>query len=158
MIPRWLSYINDLIKEDIYLIAAKKITVTEEKAWLIGELKKIKAKKEILLVAESDGKIIGTSVISLLKGKQSHLGLFGISLSKDYRGTGIGYFMADKIIGLAKNDLKPAPKIIYLGVFDDNRTARELYKKIGFKEVARVPDQFLHKGKLMDEIIMQLYL
>jgi ribosomal protein S18 acetylase RimI-like enzyme len=33
-----------------------------------------------------------------------------------------------------------------------------LYKKVGFKEVARIPKQIQYKGKLLGEVIMVLYL
>lgn len=158
IVPKWARYINDLIEEDIYLLVQKKYTLAEERDWLKGELNKVKARQEIILVAEAERKIVGTAAISLLRGKQSHVGLFGISVAKDYRGMGLGGFLINKIINLAKNEIKPAPKIIYLGVFAKNQIANDLYKKTGFKEVARIPNQLMHKGRLMDEIIMQLYL
>ena len=84
--------------------------------------------------------------------------MFVISVAKDYRGIGLGGFLINKIINLAKNEIRPVPKIIYLGVFAKNKIAKDLYKKTGFKEVARIPNQLMHKGQLMDEIVMQLYL
>jgi ribosomal protein S18 acetylase RimI-like enzyme len=158
IVPQWVRYINGLIEEDIYLLVQKKYTLAGERDWLRGELKKIKARREVILVAETDKKIVGTAAISLLSGKQSHVGLFGISISKDYRRMGLGDFLINKIISLAKKEIKPAPKMIYLCVFAENQIARDLYKKTGFKEVARIPNHLMHKGQLMDEIIMQLYL
>ena len=57
-----------------------------------------------------------------------------------------------EILKEAEKELKP--KIIRLSVFPENTIAQNLYKKFGFKKVARVPKQLEYKGKLTDEIIM----
>ncbi|PIV12707.1 MAG: GNAT family N-acetyltransferase, partial [Candidatus Nealsonbacteria bacterium CG03_land_8_20_14_0_80_36_12] len=48
------------------------------------------------------------------------------------------------------------PKIIRLSVFPTNKAAIGLYKKLGFKKVAKISKQIQYKGKLVDEIIMLL--
>jgi len=63
-----------------------------------------------------------------------------------------------EILKLAKRKLKPKPKIILLSVFSTNNIAINLYKKFGFKKVAKIPKQFQYKGKLVDEIVMMRYL
>jgi len=158
IVPRWARYINDLIEEDVFLMLSKKLTHKEEKEWLTQTIKKINKKEAILLVAQSGEKIIGNAEIRLMDGKRSHIGLFGISISKDFRGIGLGSFLMDKIIKLAKKEIKPTPRFILLGAFAENKIAINLYKKKGFKQTACVPNQFMQKGKLMDEIIMELYL
>jgi len=50
--------------------------------------------------------------------------------------------------------LKPKPKIIRLNVFPTNKPAISLYRKFGFKKVAKIPKQISYLGKLIDEIIM----
>jgi ribosomal protein S18 acetylase RimI-like enzyme len=64
--------------------------------------------------------------------------------------------MMKEIIKLAKKDLRPKPKTIRLNVFQGNKSALVLYKKLGFRKVARIPKQFQYKGKLEDEIVMLL--
>jgi ribosomal protein S18 acetylase RimI-like enzyme len=41
-----------------------------------------------------------------------------------------------------------------LSVFSTNKIAMNLYKKLGFKKVARIPKQLQYKNKLVDEIVM----
>ncbi|MEK7104349.1 MAG: hypothetical protein AAB842_03045, partial [Patescibacteria group bacterium] len=60
------------------------------------------------------------------------------------------------IIKMAKTDLKPVPKIIELGVYEGNNPAIALYKKMGFKVVAKIPNRIQYKGKLITKIIMHL--
>ena len=55
---------------------------------------------------------------------------------------------------MAKEKLKTNLKLIELGVFAENKIAINLYKKIGFVEVARIPNRFQQNGKIMDEIVM----
>jgi ribosomal protein S18 acetylase RimI-like enzyme len=55
---------------------------------------------------------------------------------------------------LAKKKLRP--KIIELSVFENNEIAQNLYKKFGFKRVAKIPKQIQYKGKLINKIIMIL--
>jgi ribosomal protein S18 acetylase RimI-like enzyme len=86
-------------------------------------------------------------------GRQNHVGNLEICIRDSYRGIGLGKYLTKKIIGLAKKNLRP--KFIRLsGVFSTNKLALALYKKLGFKKVARIPKQINYKGKLLDEIIM----
>ena len=48
----------------------------------------------------------------------------------------------------------PKPKMMRLSVLETNKRAMDLYKKFGFKTVARIPKQILIKRKLVDEIVM----
>lgn len=59
-----------------------------------------------------------------------------------------------EVLKLAKKELRPRPKIIKLSVYSKNKIAQNLYKKFGFKKVAKIPKQFQYKGKLLDEVIM----
>ena len=150
--------INSLVEEDAKILVNKKKSLKEEKIFLGDILKEIKKRKSVSLVAECEGKIVGLATIDLLKERQEHMGDFGISIIKGYRGIGLGKQMMIEVLKLAKKELKPKPKIIRLSVFKNNIPAIALYKKMGFKEVAEVPKQLQWKGKLISEIIMLLYL
>jgi len=151
-------FINSLIKEDVQIKINKKKSLKEELNWLKERLEKIKKYKAVFLVAEYGSKIIGSTGIDLNRGKKEHVGELGIAIHKDYRGVGLGKCLMGKIIKLAKKRLKPNPKIIRLSVFSTNKPAISLYKKMGFKIVAKIPKQISHKRKLIDEVIMLLYL
>jgi RimJ/RimL family protein N-acetyltransferase len=155
---KFQDFINSLVLEEAKISINKEKTLKEEKQWLMEKIKAIKNHKEVFLVAECDNKIIGSTSIDLGRWRESHVGNFGITIKKDYRGIGLGKYLICKILKLAKKELKPKPKIIRLGVFPDNKPAMGLYKKVGFKEVARIPKQIQYKGKLLGEVIMLLYL
>lgn len=151
---KFQTFINALIKENVQIKINKKKSLKEELNWLKEHLEKIKKRKAVFLVAEHNNEIVGSTGINLQRGKKEHVGEFGISIHKDYRGIGLGGCLMGEIINLAKKQLKPRPKIIRLSVFITNKSAISLYKKMGFKIVAKIPKQFNHKGKLIDEIIM----
>ena len=150
----FLDYINSLVEENAMISIKEKKNLKEEKEWLKKQLKEIKKKKRIMIVAEDKNKIVGICECSLREGRQSHVGEIGISVRKEYRGIGLGKFLLAKILKLAKKKLKP--KIFRLFVFETNKIAQNLYKKFGFKKVAKIPKQIQYKGKLISEIIMIL--
>ena len=151
-VRKFLDFINNLVEEGVQILASKKLSLKEEKEWLKKLLNNIKTRKTIFLLAEDNGVIAGTSTINLRKDRASHVGEFGISIRKEYRGMGLGSYLMKEILKLAKKELKP--KIFRLSVYPTNKVALNLYKKNSFKEVARVPKQIQYHGKLIDEIIM----
>ena len=86
------------------------------------------------------------------------MGGFGITIRKNYRGMGLGNYLMKEIIKLAKKELKPRPKIVRLSVFSINKPAIKLYQKHSFKKVAKIPNQFDYKKKLISEVVMLYYL
>ncbi len=152
-VSKFLDYINSLIEEGAKIFIKNKKTIKEEREYLKEKLKNIKNKKDIVLIAKHNEKIIGMAHVGLLAEKQDHIGTFGIGVIKEYRGFGIGLHLSNKVINLAKKELKNL-KFIQLNAFSNNKPAINLYKKIGFKIVAVLPKQVQDKKKLVDEIVM----
>ena len=148
------NYINSLIEEEAMILLNKKKSLSEEKEWLKTKLKNKTQNKEVSLLAEYDSKIAGSAHIKLKTGRESHVGEFGISIRKEYRGIGLGEKIMSEVLNLAKKELKSKPKVFRLSVFPNNKPAMNLYKKIGFKIVARIPKQLQFKNKLLEEVIM----
>jgi len=157
-VKKFQDFINSLIEEEAKIMFNKRFSLKEEEKWMEERLRKIKSQKAILLVAEYNNMVVGTTGIDLGLGRQAHVGNFGITIRKGYRGMGLGSYLMKEIIKLAKKELRPKPKIIRLSVFSTNKPALALYKKFGFKKVAKIPKQIQYQGKLIDEIIMILYL
>jgi len=153
-VKEFQDYINLLVEESAQIQMNKKATLKEEKEWVKEKLKRKKERKEIALVAEYEGKIVGSAQITSNWGRQSHVGDFGISVRKGFRNIGLGTYLAKEIIKLAKKELKPRPKIIRLSAYATNKPAIEFYENLGFKKVARIPKQGKIKGKLVAEVIM----
>lgn len=157
-VKKFQEYINALVEEEAMLLINRKFTLKEEKEALEGILRKIKNKTEIFIFAKCGDDIAGVTSIALGRFSHNHIGTFGISIAKKYRGIGLGKALTASVIEMAKKELNPSPKIIDLIVFVENKIAISLYKKMGFKKVARLPKQAMHKGKFTDDFVMHLYL
>jgi len=153
-VKEFVDFVNSLVKEEAQILFNKKISLKEEKKWIKDENNDIKGKKIVVLLAKDENKIVGITDIKLERGRRNHIGQFGISIRNGYRGLGLGKYLMKEILKLAKKELKPKPKFIRLSVFSTNKIAQNLYKKFGFKQVARIPQQLQYKGKLVDEIVM----
>src|SRR3954451_1375430 len=85
------SYINTLSKERTFLsFQGEQISEQEEIKWLKTQLEKIRDKKAVQFLVSSEDAVMGASAVTLNEKIQSHVGLFAISLAKDFRGQGIG--------------------------------------------------------------------
>jgi len=155
---KFQNYINSLIAERAKILYKTKHTIKDEKEWLKKKLNEVLRRKLVLLIAEHGDMIVGKTEIGLEREKKDHVGGLGISIGKGYRGIGLGKYLTTEVIKLAEKKLKPSPKIIKLEVFVNNKPAINLYKKLGFKIVARIPKQIQYKGKLIDEFIMLKFL
>jgi RimJ/RimL family protein N-acetyltransferase len=149
----YVSLLNSLIDESARIMIINKVTLKQEKEFLKSGIKNIKSCNEIQIVVEIDGQAVGNCSISKGFGTFSHIGTFGIILSKEYRGLGIGRKLAKTTIEIGKKQLKL--KIAKLGVAVDNKNANEMYKQLGFKTCGKMPYGMKTKNnKYVDEILM----
>jgi len=153
-VRKFQDFINTLVEEKAMVKANKKVGLKEEIAWLKEKLNQIKKKREVALIAEDKNEIIGSTDIKLDWGRAIHVGHYGIAIRKGYRSIGLGTYLTKEVIKLAKNKLKPRPKIIRLSVYATNKPAIEFYRNLGFREVAKIPKQGKIKDKLVAEVIM----
>lgn len=148
-----LRYINELSKEQTFIsFQGEEISLKDERTFLNESLKKIKEKNGLLLLVESGGEIIGVSDVRMQPRIASHVGTFGISIAKNFRGKGIG----KKLIQVVMEECKKLNgiKILELECFANNPVAPNLYRSCGFKEYGRLPKGVSHKGKFVDDIFM----
>lgn len=108
--------------------------------------------RKIELLAIVDGKVVGMAGFNAIgsKYKVRHRAEFGITVSKNYWGQGIGKAIMNACIECAKE----AGYIqLELDVVADNTRAIELYKKLGFIEFGRNPKGFQSKYSGFQELI-----
>lgn len=153
---KFQEFINSFIPEQALISFDRTVSLKEERDFLKGTLRQIKKHKQVVLVAECDKKVIGLTDIEKKERRTSHVGGFGIAICAGFRGIGLGKYLAEEVIRLAKKEIKPRLKIIRLEVFTTNKPAISLYKKIGFKRVAMIPKALQYKGKLVGEYVMLL--
>lgn len=148
------EYFTKISKEKTFIsYQGEEITLEGEKKWLKGELKKITECKAIQLFVFSDNQVIGVSGVSMKERAEKHVGIFGITIAKDFRKDGIGILLMETVLKEAKKNLKEL-KIVTLGVFGNNPIAQKLYKKMGFVDYGNLPKGAIHRGVPVDHIYM----
>ncbi len=156
-----LKYADDLYQEwennlSFGVPMSKKPTFEEEGRWLADNLLSIEQGKQVCVVAEVDGKLAGCSQVDKPQNiAMSHYGDLGISLSKEFRDTGIGSEMMKTLLDESR---KAGFVFIELKVFSSNPRAIHLYEKMGFKQTGRVPSKIIRNGNQIDDIIMVIEL
>jgi RimJ/RimL family protein N-acetyltransferase len=149
-----LIYVNKLSKEKTYVIFQGEIVSEKSnKEWLKNNIKTIKEDKSIVKFLFHKDQLIGICNIGLRSGAKEHIGSFGISIDKKYRGKGLGSLLMDEVLNESIKKLKKM-KYIYLEVFAENIAAIKLYEKKGFVRCGLFTNGLKRKGKLVDEIMM----
>lgn len=147
-------YINELSKEKTFIsFQGEEISLKDEKAYVNLMLKNIKNKKSVQLIVEINNMVEGVSGIDTKGRVNTHVGIFGISIGKNFRGRGIGKKLIESVLEETKKNLKHI-KIIHLECFSTNETACNLYKSVGFKEYGKLPNGIAYKDGFVDEVLM----
>lgn len=150
-----MDFINVLSLEETYIaFQGEQVTFEEEKKYVEECLKQIEEHKGVKLIALSGGKMVGSSDVTV-SGKKvdGHVGTFGITLAKEYRGEGIGTILMDTVLKESIKEIEGL-RIIILGVFSNNERAKHMYEKFGFKEYGNLPKGIAHRGEYVDHIFM----
>lgn len=157
--PAWsdldqlLTYINSLIAEDTFIImAGKPVTESEEMEYLISLLKDIRQKQSVSLCVFDGERLIANGQIKKRPRRIAHIGDFGITVAKDYRRDGVGSQLLQMLLNEAGNKL--GIKIVVLEVFSNNQPARYIYQKMGFVEFGVLPKSVVHRGEIIDLVLM----
>ena len=114
--------------------------------------KKTDSDNEIEILAEIDGKVIGSAGIDQKspKYKLRHRCEFGISIDEAYWGLGIGRALTAACIECA---VKAGYEQIELEVVAENEHAVSMYEKAGFVEYGRNPRDFKSRLTGYQEVI-----
>ena len=161
--PKWedldvmLEYINNLSQEDTFITySGETIIKKEQMEFLVKTFEEMESLHRVFLCCVVGDQLAGTcEVRRKLTGKKRtrHVAALGIVIAKKFRGQGIGFNLLKTVIKEAKAKI-PGLKMIALNVYEENEIAQSMYKKLGFREVARIPRAILYRGKYMDRVTM----
>lgn len=128
------------------------ISVEEERDIL---QKFIELEKELMIIAEIDGKVAGNCAISPVGNKirTRHRCSMGIALYEKYWGLGIGTALLELLIAKAA---EIGYEQIELEVVRSNERAIALYEKVGFVAFAVRPDAMKYKNGVYDDYVMMV--
>ena len=115
--------------------------------------KKTDSDDEIEILAELDGKIVGSAGIECVgrREKTRHRAEFGIALDKAYWGLGIGRALTEACIACAKH---AGYTQLELAAVADNHAALSLYTSMGFVEYGRNPKGFHSRFSEWQELVL----
>jgi RimJ/RimL family protein N-acetyltransferase len=108
---------------------------------------------EIEILAEIDGKVVGTAGFSKVGKhcKVRHRADFGIGIDQKYWGLGIGKALTEACIECARS---AGYRQLELECVSENQTALNLYLSLGFIEFGRNPMGFNSRSKGFQELVM----
>lgn len=111
----------------------------------------------VILLAMDENEIIGIAAINSNQKKRTrHVGILGIVIKKRFWGLGLGKNLMGLLIEWAKSN--NITKKISLVTNENNKKARDLYKKVGFSEEGLLKNDNLINGVYHNTVIMGLIL
>ena len=141
---------------DFLLRYPEEVTITVEKEkdilqWFI------ESKRDLMIIAEIDGKIVGTCSLSSIgqKIRVRHRCSIGIALYENVWGLGIGTALLSLLI---ENAIKNEYEQMELDVVSRNDRAIRLYEKMGFVKCGDKPKAMKHKNGTYDDLIIMVKL
>ena len=149
-----MNYINKIIDEDAPIELNNRMTIAAERKWLTETLAGIKKGTKHFMLAELDGRLVGEANLTPGRGRSAHVAEYGVSVAKDFRRLGVGSALTKYILDVGRRDKNI--KLITLRVYEFNRKAIVMYRKFGFRKVARLPNRVTYKGKLYATFVMDM--
>ncbi|HZH26239.1 MAG TPA: GNAT family N-acetyltransferase [Azospirillaceae bacterium] len=104
------------------------------------------------LVAELDGRIVGSAGLERFAGRRSHVGEIGMGVHDDHTGCGIGKALLAALLDAADNWIGLVR--VQLTVYTDNAPAIALYKRFGFEVEGTLRAFALRAGRYTDALAM----
>lgn len=146
--------INELSQERTYIIyQGEDISMQEERKYLSSQLDKIHKKRTVQLLAFCDNVLAGIASVDFLDKIERHIGVFGVSVVKAFRGQGIGSELMREVFQEATTVNKDLEMMI-LWVFSTNTRAIQMYQRFGFQEYGRLPNGVKLEHGYVDRVAM----
>lgn len=147
-------YINELSAEKTFVrFQGEEVSFDDEKRYLGSQLQKINEKKAITLLVFHKNKLIAISDVNMRDKTEKHIGVFGISVAKEFRNEGIGRILMEKVFEEAEKEIQ-ALKIVTLEVYSKNSIAKRIYEGFGFKEYGLLPNGISRNNTFEDAVLM----
>ena len=98
------------------------------------------------VVAEQDGRVVGTAKMGPNRpGPGSHVSTASFMVAADARGRGVGTALCRHALDWAEHDGYAGMQ--FNAVVETNRSAVELYRRLGFTILGTVPGAFAHPAR-----------
>lgn len=157
-VERLMSFMNIISKEQTFItFQGEQMTLEEESRYVEDFIHKAENHRNVKLLVFHGDSLIGVADVTSKDRVETHVGVFGLIIAKDWRKKGIGRFLMEKALEEAQKNILGL-KIITLGVFANNPIAKAMYKGLGFVEYGLLPRGIQHKRELVDHIYMYKFI
>lgn len=148
------QYINALSNENTFIrFQGERISFEDEENYVRSMLPRIESDIALQLLVFVDEQLVGTSNLDMYDRTDRHIGELGISISKDFRGEGIGTVLMKHTIKEGAEHLLGL-EMITLSVFVNNQAAINMYKKFDFIEYGLLPRGVKLSDSYVDRVLM----
>jgi len=131
-------------------------TIEDETAWFTGLFRRVMSGDAVVSIAEHNAVVVGNCTIGRVgpspTHEAAHVGLLGIIVHRDHRGTGVG----TALLANALDQARARFEVVNLSVLTVNRRARRLYERFGFRYVGTRPAHLKRGDRYFDEDLMVL--
>ncbi len=142
LIQHTMAEVRDAKDNDLKGIAACILSsglFTADEIGAVPEMFKHRDSKQIWLVAECDNTIVGVSYAGSLELTDRSWNLWMLGVHEEYQRMGIGSRLVNHVEERLKSE-RQRMLIIDTTQKEDQAGARALYSKLGYDQVARIPD------------------
>ena len=148
-----LDFLRDIASETEYILWTPQESFPTREGEIAYIESLVNSPQVLCLLADVDGEIAGNcQIVFNGKWKIAHRSSIAIALRQKFWGLGIGTALLRELIGEAE---RRGVRQTELDVVAENRRARGLYDKMGFRAVATLPAAIrFTDGSLHDEIHM----
>ena len=114
----------------------------------------IKVRIGAFFVAENDGQVIGFATYSAFRGGPGyfHSKELSINLAPNARGKGVGLALLEK---LERHAFENETHSLIAAISGENAAAQAFHAKLGYQQVAQIPEVGFKFGRYIDLILMQ---
>ncbi len=149
-----LNLFNSVAKEEEcipYLGVMKEISREEYLKVFSNIISRIQRGKEIRIVAEYMGRVVGFASAKLGSDSFRHRAWIGVLVKKGFREVGVGTELLKAIV---MESSRVGLKLLLAEVSTLNPRAIHVFTKVGFKKVGKIPYGIILDGKYADTVIM----
>jgi len=151
--PRCRDLYNALVETTTVAWTDKKQTLRQRRAWF----RRQQRAGYPVLVADDGGRVVGFAAYGSFRGSGKWTGYrhtveHTIHIDRDRWGQGVGRSLMEELIARARLD---GVHVMVGAIDSDNVESIRFHERLGFREVARMPEIGVKFGRWLDLVLMQ---
>jgi RimJ/RimL family protein N-acetyltransferase len=154
------NFANELVAErevnpDLGIVSLdRRVSIEDERRYLKKVLLGVRDDEFVSIAAFVGERMVGNcDIIRRKPSDVRHSGVLGIVILKEFRRIGLGETIVKAAL---RGALDIGIWLVELQVFSNNKAARALYRKLGFREIGILPNKILRRGRHFDEVQMYI--